>query len=175
MDSIERAERIVNDAAIRHTTYVEASLFLERVHSHTKSDFELDYSRTKRSIRKSSGILEKEVFPLLAAVYQWRNTKQNVAEMAMVMRLLGYPTYKDESRVRYKIENIKKKERLIASRYNSTQLTVNSESSSPQGNVQESALIVEPDFSIDSDDDIYQPLGENFLETIPLIMDGGDI
>ena len=177
MEPFQEVDCIINNAAIKYTTYVEAGIFLEYVHSHTKSDFELDYSKTKRNIRRSSGILEKEMFPLLAAVYHWRNTKQNMKEMAKVMQLLGYPTYEDTLRVRYKIENIKKRERSIARRYKSTQTSLNSENSALQGNVQESVLTADPDFSFDSDSDsdIYQPRGGNFPETIPIIFGGDDI
>ena len=170
MESFIEVEKIINNAAIQYTTYSEAEAFMRYVRNHNKTDFEQDFSKTKRNIRRSSGILEKEMFPLLAAVYHWRNTKQNVKEMAKVMQLLGYPTYEDASRVRYKIENIKKKERSIASRFNSTQMTMNSETLTAPINVLESVLTTDPDFSINSDNDIYQPLEENFPEIIPIFI-----
>ena len=175
MEPFKEVDCIINNAAIKYSTYVEAVAFLEYVHSHSKSDFELDYSKTKRNIRRSSGILEKEMFPLLAAVFHWRNTKQNVKEMAEVMQLLGYPTYEDALRVRYKIENIKKREKFIARRYNSTQPSLNSDSSTLQKDIQESALTADPDISVDSDSDIYQPLGEHFPGAVPINFGGNDM
>lgn len=109
MQNISEVENIIMSAAERNSTRREATLFLTCIHKYTLDDFANDYNNTKRGVRKSSGKIEKIIFPLLASVFHWKAKKENVEDMSEVMRWLGYKSYERPLRVRQKIENLKKK------------------------------------------------------------------
>lgn len=109
MQNISEVEKIVMSAAERNSTRREASLFLTCIRKYSLDDFANDYNNTKQGVRKSSGKIEKIIFPLLASVFQWRAKKENIEDMSEVMLWLGYKSYERQLRVRQKIENLKKK------------------------------------------------------------------